>query len=135
MSFPLLIWWWRMTAVLLERKKMNKLLFAVAIPVALLLTACGPDNPLIGEWDAEPQMGMKGSIEFTRGSMINKTVAFGTESETEVKVAEYKIEKDKVGVMVEQDGQKGTIFYRLVDADTIAQDVGFGAKVVFHRKK
>lgn len=135
MSFPLLICLWQAMAALLERKKMNKLLYVLAIPVALLMTACGPDNPLIGVWDAEPQMGMKGEIEFTRGSMINKTVAFGTESQTEVKVAEYKIEKDKVGVTVEKDGKKGTIFYRLVDADTIAQDVGFGAKVVFHRKK
>lgn len=114
---------------------MMKLMYWVAIPVVLLLSACGPNNPLIGVWEAEPQMGMTGTVEFTRGAMINKATTLGMEESTEIEVSEYKVEKDKVGVTIEKDGKKGTIYYRLVDTDTISQDLGFGAKVVYHRKK
>ena len=114
---------------------MKTLLKTIAFTAAaLLLTACGPNNPLIGQWESEPMMGMSNSVEFKSGAMINSGAMGGMSSSTEIKVKDYQIEKDKVAVVLEQDGSTATMTYVIVDADTILQDLGM-AKIRFHRKK
>ncbi|MDD4912218.1 MAG: hypothetical protein PHP57_07970 [Sideroxydans sp.] len=113
---------------------MKRLIYVVALPVVLLLAACGPSNPLIGQWESEPMMGIVSLVEFKSGSMINSGSIGGMTNSAEVKVKDYKIEKDKVGVVLEQEGATVTMTYNLVDTDTIEQDMGF-VKLRLHRKK
>lgn len=113
---------------------MKRLFYVVALPVVLLLAACGPSNPLIGQWESEPMMGMVSSIEFKSGSMISSGSIGGMANSAEMKVKDYKIEKDKVGVVIEQDNASVTMTYNLVDTDTIEQDMGI-VKIRLHRKK
>ena len=115
---------------------MKKLMYLLALPVVLMLTACGPDNPLIGKWEANGPMGTKSVVEFSRGAFTRTDKdMLGTESTSEIKVSEYKIEKDKVGVVIEQDGQKATVYYHLADADNVALDLGHGQRIRYQRMK
>jgi hypothetical protein len=114
---------------------MKTLLQTIAFAaVAALLAACGPNNPLIGQWESEPMMGISNAVEFKSGAMINTGGMGGMTSSNEIKVKDYQIDKDKVAVVLEQDGSTATMTYVIVDADTILQDLGM-AKIRFHRKK
>ncbi|NCN89500.1 MAG: hypothetical protein GW936_08715 [Gallionella sp.] len=104
------------------------------LSVCALLAACGEKNPLEGKWNAESRMGMSGGIEFKSGSMIVKSEIMGISNEAEVKVDDYKIEKDKVGVVISKDNVSQTIWYALVDENTIQEGNGF-ASVRYQRAK
>lgn len=99
----------------------------VGLFFAVLLSACGPSNPLIGTWEANVEgmnLGKMGTIEFTSSSIKQMNV--------ETKVKAYKVEKGKVGVVVEAMNQEATIWYEIIDENTIAQDVGL-MKVTYRR--
>lgn len=113
---------------------MNKLLYLIALPAVLLLAACGPKNQLIGKWVSEPMMGVTSTMEFKSGSVVGGSSVGGMSNSNEVKVADYKIEKDKIGVVVQQGDSTATMTYNIIDADTIEQDMGF-VKARFHRVK
>lgn len=108
----------------------RKIALFIAAPVFTFLIGCGPKNPLIGVWETDPIMGISSSIEFKSNSMIAGNGMVSQEG----KVSEYKIEKEKVGVVVEQNGNKATVWFHITDDDNIEQDLGF-SKLRFHRKK
>lgn len=112
---------------------MKKLLCLFAIPLAVLLTACGPKNPLLGQWESEPVMGISNSIEFKRSSMIGSSAMGGASSSSEISVKEYKVQGNTVAVVLEQNGSTATFTYNVIDPNTIEQDMGF-VKQRFHRK-
>jgi len=123
-----------MSGYITKEFKMQKFAYVLALPVVLLLAACGPSNPLIGQWESEPMMGMVSQIEFKSGAIVSSG-SFGRMSNSaEIKVDEYKIEKDKVGVVIKEGNSSMTMTYNIVDADTIEQDMGI-VKSRFHRKK
>lgn len=112
---------------------MKKVLLLVAI---LMLSACGPHNPLLGKWQGDTPAGMGSTmaammgpniVEFTRSAYISS-------GNVETKVDSYDIQKDKVGMIVSRDNQKVTVWFTLIDDNTIAQEVG-PIKLVFHRMK
>lgn len=113
---------------------MKKFSLALVIPLVVMLTACGPNNPLIGQWESEPMMGVVSSVEFRSGAMVTSGSMGGMSSSSEIDVKEYKVEKDTVGVVLEQGGSSTTMTFTIVDNDTIVQDMGF-VKARFHRKK
>ena len=113
---------------------MKKLIYVAMLPLIVFLTACLANNPLIGTWKSEPIMGITSLVEFKNGEMINKSGFGGISNSSEIKVSEYKIEKDKVGVVVEQESTTATMWYTIIDADTIEQDTGM-IKVRLHRIK
>lgn len=114
---------------------MKKKFYLIVLPLALLLVACGPKNPLIGKWESEPMMGITSSMEFKSGSMSGGASMGGISNQgSEISISEYKVEKERVGVVVKQDGQTATVWYTIVDADTVVQDMGL-VKMRFHRKK
>jgi hypothetical protein len=113
----------------------KKILYFVALPLILLLSACGPSNTLIGKWESEPIMGgMTSTLEFTGSSVASASKVMGMEQTQEVKVKEYKVEKEQVGVVVAQGANSMTMWYQILDSDTIAQDLGI-MKLRYHRKK
>lgn len=101
-----------------------------ALFVTTLLSGCfGEDNKLIGSWqiDAEAlkqqpvgplQYRMtisKPPMEFTKDSYI--------EGSNEIKVA-YKVETGRVGVVANLFGTESTSWYKIVDDNTITEQVG-----------
>lgn len=115
---------------------MKKILYAVVFPIMLFLAACGPSNQLIGSWQSEPVMGISSKMEFKGGAMISSSMMGGMEQKQEVKVDEYKVEKDRVGVTISdpQSKQTATVWFQLVDADTIVQNNGL-MEIRYHRVK
>lgn len=114
---------------------MKKLPYIFALPLILLLVACGPNNPLLGKWESEPMMGISSSIEFLSDSISAASAMGGMSTASqETKVKGYKIEKDKVGVVIAQGETTVTSWFAIVDADTIVQDLGI-IKTRYHRKK
>lgn len=113
---------------------MTKLLLAVAFPLVVLLSACGPNNPLIGTWESDPVMGISNTVEFTSSTMIGGSSMGGVSNKSEIKVKDYKVSKNDVAVTLEQNGSTVTMDFILVDADTIEQDLGL-VKMRYHRKK
>jgi hypothetical protein len=109
---------------------MRKLLCIVALPLVLLLAACGPNNPLIGKWRATTY-GVVSEIEFKSGSIVSSKQGAAIES----KIDSYTVEKGRVGLTITgPNGQKVTGWYDIVDNDTIT----FGQepmKITFHRVK
>jgi hypothetical protein len=98
---------------------------------AVLLSACGPSNPLIGNWEVNMNamglgnMGMATpNIEFTSSSMKQMDI--------ETKVKSYKVEKGKVGVVLEANNQEATVWFEIVDENTITQDMGL-MKITYRR--
>lgn len=91
---------------------------------AVLLSACGPSNPLIGTWDATIMGVAMPTIEFTSSSMKQMNV--------ETKVKAYKVEKGKVGVVVEANNQEVTLWLEIIDENTIAMDAGL-MKITYRR--
>jgi hypothetical protein len=106
----------------------------VALPILLVLNGCGPKNPLIGAWESEPIMGISSTMEFKSGSVTNGNSIGGISRSQETKVSEYKIEKDKIGVVIAQNDSTTTEWFNIIDENTIEQDLGF-LKSRFHRKK
>lgn len=101
-----------------------------ALFVTILLSGCfGEDNKLIGSWqiDAEAlkqqpvgplQYRMtisKPPMEFTKDSYI--------EGSNEIKVA-YKVETGRIGVVANLFGTESTSWYKIVDDNTITEQVG-----------
>lgn len=116
---------------------LKKNLYVAALPIILLLTACGPSNTLIGKWESEPLSGIGGitnTLEFTGSSVASVGKVMGMEQTQETKVKEYKVEKEKVGVVIAQGANSVTMWYQIVDPDTIDQDIGI-MKLRYHRKK
>ncbi len=109
---------------------MKQLFYIITLPVVLLLSACGPSNALIGSWEAKSAYGGSGLVEFKSSSIISTSNGVSNE----IKISGYEVEKTKIGVIVEQNGQKSTVWYSIVDADTIVQDLGF-MTLRYHRKK
>lgn len=112
---------------------MKKVFLLVAV---LLLSACGAHNPLIGKWQGDTPAGIGATmaalmgpniIEFTRSAYIST-------GNVETKLDSYDIQKDKVGMIVSSDNQKVTVWFTLVDENTISEDLG-SIKLVFHRMK
>lgn len=112
---------------------MKKLFAASLLFFVALTTGCGPNNPLIGTWESEPMMGIVSSVEFKNGSMVSSGSMGGMTNSNEIPVKEYRVENNKVSVVVAQDAVTAIITYNIVDADTIEQDMGL-MKIQFHRK-
>ena len=112
----------------------KKIVMLIALPALLLLSGCGPKNPLIGTWESEPVMGISNTMEFKSASITSGNSIGGLSRSQETKVSEYKIEKDKIGVVVAQNDSTTTEWFNIIDENTIEQDLGF-LKSRFHRKK
>lgn len=112
----------------------KKIIMLAVLPILLLLGGCGPKNPLLGAWESEPTMGISSTMEFKSGSITSGNSIGGLSRSQETKVSEYKIEKDKVGVVVAQNDSTTTEWFNIIDENTIEQDMGF-LKSRFHRKK
>ena len=114
---------------------MNKFLYVIALPVIFLLSACGPNNQLLGKWDSEPDiLGGTSIVEFSRSAMSSSSKNGFINGDAEIKVKEYKVEKNKVGVVIAQGENSATLWFDIIDPNTIQQDLGM-MKVRFHRKK
>ncbi|MDA8416723.1 MAG: hypothetical protein M0Z78_06620 [Betaproteobacteria bacterium] len=116
---------------------MKKLSCVIALSLVVLLAACGQSNPLIGKWEAEPIMGINsGEVEFKADSTVSTSMIGGMEQTHETKIDGYKVEKDRVGVIVTdpQNKQSATLWYRMKDPDTATLDTGI-VTIVYHRKK
>lgn len=112
---------------------MKKMLYLSAMSVVLLLTGCG-GNSLTGKWTGA-QGGAGGTIEFTSNKMVTITNSMGTTKEVEIAIKEYKVEKNRVGVVVESGkGLSETTWFDIIDPDTIKMKLGF-MDAIFHRVK
>lgn len=102
----------------------------------LLLSACGPHNPLIGKWQGDVPAGMPSAVAAMMGPNIVEFTgsAYISSGNVETKLDSYDVQKDKVGMIVSKDNQKVTVWFTLVDENTISQDLGT-IKIVFHRMK
>lgn len=89
---------------------------------------------MTGKWTAAPG-GAGGTIEFTSSKMITVANSMGTTKEIEIAIKEYKVEKNRVGVVVESvKGLSETTWIDIIDPDTIKMNFGF-MDAVFHRVK
>lgn len=109
----------------------KKIFHIALLPVILLLAACGPSNTLMGKWQSEPIMGNSNSMEFKSGSIIVNNEA----GSVETKIKGYTVEKDRVGVIIPQGDNTVTGWFKIVDADTISQDIPGLMTLRFHRQK
>ena len=98
---------------------------ALVLVMGLILAGCGKNNPYIGVWESEPFMGgMTEKLEFKSSSVASKG--------QEVSVT-YKIENNRIGVVVKRDGNENIQWFNIVDQNTLEADNGM-VKFVYHRK-
>lgn len=98
----------------------------ITASVLLFVLGCGQENPYIGVWESEPIVGgITEKLEFKKGSVAG----LGKEVN-----ASYKIENNKVGLVVKKDGNDFTQWFNVIDINTLEADNGL-VKFIYHRKQ
>ncbi|MBU6995731.1 hypothetical protein [Ferrovum myxofaciens] len=107
------------------------------VVLALTLSSCGESNPLLGKWKTEAILGASSTLEFKRDAVITTSTAFGVDESREEKVSDYRIEKEgngqeKVGVSVKKGNETETVWYKVLNKDTLQFDAGL-VSMTYHR--
>ncbi len=105
--------------------------------LALVLASCEQSNPLLGKWKSEAILGASRMVEFKPDSVITTSSAFGVDESREEKVSDYQIEKEgngqeKVGVSVKKGNDTETVWYKVLNKDTLQFDAGL-VSMTYHR--
>jgi hypothetical protein len=109
----------------------------IGLASLLFLMSCGDNNPLIGKWKSDALLGASSAVEFKSHAMITTSSAFGVDESREQPVSSYQIDKkgdsvNRVGVSVQKGQDTETVWYKILDKDTVQLDAGLVA-ITYHR--